>query len=119
MNDMSAWQEQLTQDIWLVGIRGRLDQSLSPQLEERLVDLLEQGNCKLVVDLSGVTYINSGGLRCLVSAWRKAQGQNGDVILFGLNTRLQEIFAMIGFDSVFKIHDSSDLAQAAFEDSSK
>jgi len=114
MSERGVWQERLSENVWLVGLNGRLDQDLSPQLEERLVELLENGRSRLLVDLSGVTYINSGGLRCLVSAWRKARRQNGDVMLFGLNVRLQEIFSIIGFDSVFKIFDSQEMAEAAF-----
>jgi anti-anti-sigma factor len=109
---MSVWQEKLPQsDSWLVGVSGRLDQSLNPKLEETLNDLLENGHCRLVVDLTHATYINSGGLRCLVSAWRRAKAGEGALTLCGLNPRLQEIFAMVGFDKVFTIHDDCAAAR--------
>ena len=107
------WQKQIAPDIWLVGVGGRLDQSLTPQLHETLTGLLDNGRYRLIVDLSGVVYINSGGLRCLISAWRRARAENGDVILFGLNGRILEVFAMIGFDNLFRICDTSQEAQAA------
>ena len=112
---MNVWQEQLTPNIWLVGVGGRLDQNLSPQLEEQLLALLARGENQLVVDLTQVSYINSGGLRCLVSAWRRAQRQDGNLFLCGLNTRLQEIFSIIGFNDVFRIFPASGDAVAAFE----
>jgi anti-sigma B factor antagonist len=112
---MSVWQERLSPNVWLVGVGGRLDQNLSPQLEEKLLDLLTKGENQLVVDLTQVSYINSGGLRCLVSAWRRAQRQEGNVVLCGLNARLQEIFSMIGFDDVFQIFPVSTDAVASFE----
>jgi anti-sigma B factor antagonist len=118
MSEIGVFQEQLSPEVWMVGVRGRLDQALSPRLDESLIELIGDGRTQLVVDLTGVTYINSGGLRCLVSAWRKAQKQNGDVVLFGLNARLQEIFSMIGFDTVFRIYDARDSAEAAFDDQS-
>ncbi|MBX7250676.1 MAG: STAS domain-containing protein [Candidatus Promineofilum sp.] len=103
---MSVWQEKLPQsNTWLVGISGRLDQSLTPKLEEALNELLDNGHVSLVVDLTHATYINSGGLRCLVSAWRRAKASEGALTLCGLNSRLQEIFAMVGFDKVFTILD--------------
>jgi anti-anti-sigma factor len=101
--DMNIRQQQLTEDVWIVQVRGRLDQSQTPQLNETLVELIEREKYRLIVDLSDVSYINSGGLRCLVSAWRQARAHNGDVILLGLNDRLYEIFTMIGFDKVFQI----------------
>lgn len=110
---MSVWREALTNDTWRVAARGRLDQGLTPELEQHLLDLLGAGHSRIIVDLSEVTYINSGGLRCLVTAWRKAKKVNGDLFLFGLNSRLQEIFSMIGFDKVFQIYPTLELAQAA------
>jgi len=112
---MNVWQEQITPGIWLVGVGGRLDQNLSPQLEEQLLELLGRGENQLIVDLTQVSYINSGGLRCLVSAWRRAQRQNGNLLLCGLNARLQEIFSIIGFDDVFRIFPAREEAVIAFE----
>lgn len=110
---MTIWHERLPHtDAYLVGVSGRLDQSLNPELEETLNQLLENGHSDLIVDLSRTTYINSGGLRCLVSAWRRARSANGALRLCGLNPRLQEIFAMVGFDKVFEIHPNCDEARS-------
>ena len=114
-NQPAIWQEQQSKDIWLVGVRGRLDQSLTPQLNETLIGLLDNGRYRLIVNLSGVSYINSGGLRCLVSAWRKARAENGDIVLFGLNNRILEVFTMVGFDKVFHIVNTKLEAQTALE----
>lgn len=114
-NRQNIWQEHVSQAVWLVGVNGRLDQSLTPQLNETLTGLLDNGRYQLIVDLSGVTYINSGGLRCLVSAWRKAKAENGDMILFALNDRILEVFTMVGFDKVFHIVTTRLEAQAALK----
>lgn len=117
MNEqLNIWQEQYPHGIWLVGVRGRLDQSLMPQLNETLTDLLENGRYYLMVDLSGVTFINSGGLRCLVIAWRKARGEEGDVVLFGLNDHILNVFTMAGFNKVFRIVTNSLEAQNALQE---
>jgi anti-sigma B factor antagonist len=109
---MSVWQEKLPHsETWLIGVNGRLDQGLNPKLEETLNELLDNGHCHLVVDLTQATYINSGGLRCLVSAWRRAKAGEGSLVLCGLNERLREIFSMVGFDKVFDIHDDCAAAR--------
>lgn len=110
---MSVWQQPLPENRWLVGVRGRLDHSQSPRLEEHLTKLLQDGHHHLIVDLTETTYINSGGLRCLVSAWRKARQEDGNLVLCGLNDRLQEIFTMVGFDKVFQIYPTRVDAQQA------
>ena len=108
---MSISCDKTTGNIWIVSSRGRLDQSLNPQLEQSLTDLLEDGHTRFIINLSEVTYINSGGLRCLVSAWRRAKEQGGDLVLCGLNPRLEEIFSLVGFDRVFHIYNTYDEAE--------
>lgn len=103
---MSVWKEQLTGDIWLVGISGRLDQSQTTDLEESLQKLLDEGHNRLVIDLSKVTYVNSGGLRCLVTIWRQARDRGGNVVLCNLSERISRVFVVVGFDKVFEIYSS-------------
>ncbi len=110
---MAIQQEPLKNDVWLVRADGRLDQSQTSSLEATLNQLLDNGRQNLIVDLSQVSYINSGGLRSLVSAWRRARQQEGDVMLCGLNDRLQEVFTMVGFDKVFQIYPTVATAQRA------
>lgn len=106
---------EVSGEIWLVDAQGRLDQSLNPQLEKMLTGLIDEGQTRLIVDLSQSNYINSGGLRCLVTAWREAQEKGGDLVLCGLSGRIQEIFNMIGFDRVFSIHPTSEDALNHFQ----
>ena len=106
---MSITQQQ-SDKTYHINVTGRLDQAQTPQLEAVLISLLDAGHHTFIVDLTETTYINSGGLRCLVSAWRKARQQDGDLALCGLNERLLEIFSMVGFDKVFAIY--SDFAEA-------
>jgi anti-sigma B factor antagonist len=109
---MSVRQEYLENSIWLVTVNGRLDQNLNPQLDQTLTSLIETNHNDIIVDLSQTDYINSGGLRCLVSAWRKARQNEGNVWLCGLNDRLQEVFSMVGFDKVFQIYPTLAEARA-------
>jgi anti-anti-sigma factor len=108
---MSVQQEYLNDGVWLVNVSGRLDQNLNPQLDAALTGLLATDHNQIIVDLSQTDYINSGGLRCLVSAWRKARQNEGNVWLCGLNGRLEEIFSMVGFDKVFQIYPTLEEAR--------
>ena len=108
---MSVEQRHLQDDTWLILVEGRLDQALTPQLDAALNELLAAGHDSIIVDLSGTEYINSGGLRSLVSAWRKAGERDGRVVLCNLNHRLSEIFTMVGFDKVFQIYPTLDKAK--------
>lgn len=100
----------------LVVIRGRIDQNTAVFLDQLLDNALSQDPHKpLLVDLTAVNYINSGGLRCLVTARKKANAQQQDFWLCGLNDRLQEIFAIVGFDQLFRIFPDMETARQAHQ----
>jgi anti-anti-sigma factor len=104
---------QLDDEGVVVSLEGRLDSSTSPKLEKTLSTQLEQGRYWLFVDMGAVEYIASGGLKVLVSAWRRAQDHDGNVFLSGLQPRIVEIFEMVGFDMLFEIFPTLDDAVAA------
>jgi anti-sigma B factor antagonist len=112
---MNIWQEKVSDTVRLVGVNGRLDQNLTPTLEAELLTLLDQGIYHIIVDLRDVNYINSGGLRCLVTVWRQAHKHGGDLVLCGLNDRVVKVFSMVGFDKVFKIYDDHKAARKAIQ----
>ncbi|MGH2537371.1 MAG: STAS domain-containing protein [Candidatus Promineifilaceae bacterium] len=100
-------------DVWIVVVSGRLDQLQISDLENRLSQLLADSHARLLVDLSEVTYMNSGGLRCLLTGWRQARKLGGNLALCGLNQRLQDLFSLVGFDKVFNIYPTCLAAQQA------
>ncbi len=108
-----VWHRPLEQSVFLVGARGRLDHTTVLDMETALNQLLSAGHVQLVVDLSQASYINSGGLRALVSAWRAARKQGGDLHLCGVHGRLREIIEMVGFERVFQIHSTPSEAANA------
>ncbi|GAB4277922.1 MAG: hypothetical protein Kow0080_29210 [Candidatus Promineifilaceae bacterium] len=113
---MTITIETQESDTALIIVDGRIDQTQTPQLEQELNHLLENGRNRLIINMAGTTYINSGGLRTLVSAWRKAREANGDVVLFGLPQRIADIFVMVGFDKVFRIVNTQTEATHALSD---
>lgn len=112
---MTVWQRPGPDDTWYVGVQGRLAQDLNPQLEATLQELLDSDRSRLVVDLTETSYINSGGLRTLVTAWRRARQQGGNLVLYGLSRHVQDVFEIVGFDKVFDIFDTESEANQAWK----
>ena len=100
-------------NISIISIIGRLDQSQVNELELALNQAIEEVGSHIIVNLTNTNYINSGGLRCLVTGWRTAKKKDHNLVLCGLNNRLQEIFEMVGFDQVFTIYPNQDKAVEA------
>lgn len=99
----------------LIKPEGRIDADSAPELEKYLEKIFKAGQYHLVVDLSGVDYISSAGLRVLVSALKESHRYNrGDVRLAGLTSRLKEAFDLVGFDKLFQIFESPEDAVGSF-----
>jgi len=67
-----------------------------------------------VLDLSGVTYINSAGLRTLADFLTRNRASGGDLHLVSLSPKVERVFKIIGFDRFFDIYDSVEEATADF-----
>jgi anti-anti-sigma factor len=62
-----------------------------------------------------VSYISSRGLKTLVSSWRRAGDAGGNLVLFGMVSRVSSVFDTVGFTSLFDIYETLDDAQIAAE----
>jgi anti-sigma B factor antagonist len=98
-------------DVTIISVQGRLDSEESQGLEKQVVDILEQGNSKLLFDFNELEYINSSGLRILVMAYQRLKKQSdGMVAICGLRDYIEEIFEISGYDKLFSIFPSRDEA---------
>ncbi len=105
-------KEETRGDVRIVGLRGRLDASTTPPIEQRIAGLLDQGEKRLVFDLSELTYISSLGLRVLIVVAKSMQRTGGKLALAGLSDHIHEIFKIAGFTTVFSIYPNLEEAVA-------
>jgi anti-sigma B factor antagonist len=90
----------------LVEVKGRLDSASAPSLNAKLNEVLEKGSYKLVLDLSGLSFISSAGLRVLVNIQKACKRYNrGEVVLTKLPANIKESFDLVGFTLIFKIFE--------------
>ena len=69
---------------------------------------------QIVLNLSGVTYIDSGGLGTLVGVYSSARAAGADIKLTGLGQRLRDVLQITKLVTVFEVYDSEPEAIAAF-----
>ena len=98
----------------LVTVSGRIDSSSAPALDEALKQLTENGRYKLVLEMSGVEYMSSAGVRALVSALRTCKGRFGDVRIATPSVRVGEVLELAGLTSLFEIYDDTTAAVGSF-----
>ena len=98
----------------LVTVNGRIDSSNAAHFEKSLEELMETGRHKLVLNLTGVSYMSSAGLRTLVSALKECKKRSGDVRLAAPSERVAEVLSLAGLDSLFQVYDDDTAAVGSF-----
>ena len=96
-----------------IRINGRVDVETTKQLEDAANALIDQGETTLILDFTGVRYISSWGLRGVLSIAKKLNTAKGQLLISGLNAMVKEVFAVSGFDSMFKTFPTIEDAVAS------
>jgi anti-anti-sigma factor len=101
-------------EIVVVDVEGQLIVGNRQELKQRVLDELEKGERKFLIDFSQTGYIDSSGLGVLVSLSKKIREQGGELRLAGLNADLQTLFELTKLDTLFAITKTAEEALAAF-----
>lgn len=89
---------------------GRLNMVAAPGLREQLHNLVQAGNTRLVVDLSGVDTIDSSGLGALISGLKAARQSGGDLRIAAPGEQALAVLELTNLNRVLKSHESADSA---------
>jgi anti-anti-sigma factor len=101
-------------DVAVLAVTGRIDTTTSAQLETALSAAVASATHRVVLDLAGVDFISSQGLRVLLSALKTARHLGGDVKLCGLRAEIVQIFRISGFATLFDMRANVAEAVAQF-----
>jgi anti-sigma B factor antagonist len=83
-------------------------------LRENLKRILTSSR-KVVLNLVGISYIDSGGLGTLVGVYSSARSSGADIKLTGLGQRLRDVLQITKLVTVFEVYDNEQQATAAFQ----
>jgi anti-sigma B factor antagonist len=98
-------------------VTGRLvlgEQSGDALLQEVISDLLLHGQRDIIVNLDGVSQVDTSGLTALVGAHLVVARRNGRVKLVNSNGRIRKVLHATRLDTVFEVFDSEGAALASF-----
>ena len=101
-------------EVTLVEVEGQLIVGNRQELKQQVLEQLEGGDRKFVIDFANTGYIDSSGLGVLVSLSKKIREQGGELRLSSLNEDLRTLFELTKLDTLFKIADSKDKALQGF-----
>lgn len=103
--------ERTTSDAWIVvTVQGELDLSTASALRSELSGALEGGATHIVVDLLGVSFMDSTGLGVLMGTLLKLREREGDMRLVVEGGPVHRVLSLTGLTKVFAIFPSTDEA---------
>lgn len=103
---------KLVGDTTILEVSGDVDGSTAPDLQEQVLAAASPG-CRLLLDMSQVTFMSSAGLRVMLLLYRQISGNSGKVVLVGLSEDLQDTMSATGFLKFFTIADTLDAGEQA------
>jgi anti-sigma B factor antagonist len=88
----------------VLDVRGEVDLHSASQLQDRLLQLIATGRRSVVVDLTGLSFLDSTGLGVLVAARNEAERAGAALRLVCTSERMLKLFRITGLDAVFEIY---------------
>ncbi len=101
--------------VYLVSAAGRIDSSNALEFDQYLKNnTVDLGKYNIVLDLSGVEFMSSAGLRAIVALLRESKKHRGDVRLAAPSERVMDVLSLAGLDALFSIYDNPTAAVGSF-----
>jgi anti-sigma B factor antagonist len=102
--------EQRIEGVVVLSVKGRLDSNTSDEFEERLLNMVLEGETRFILDFEDLDYISSAGLRVLLKATKELKKKSGRLCLCSIRDYIREVFDLSGFSSFLPIH--SDIGES-------
>lgn len=100
--------------VHVVALSGELDANTSPVAQAQILPLATQG-ARILLDMAGVTFMSSAGLRLLLTTYREVAERNGRVAVANLADELKDTMSATGFLSFFTVHDDVNTGVLALQ----
>src|SRR2546430_15509417 len=110
VDGVRATTAQIGSDAFVVSVSGELDIATAGRLGEELERTSERGARRVIVDLVGLTFIDSVALGVLTEEARRLRATGGTCIVVSQDPRILRVFQITGLDRIFRIERS--LAEA-------
>lgn len=101
-------------DVTVVAVTGSVDALTAAEMAGILVNQIAEGRVNLVVDLTGLEFMSSAGLRTLLGAVKETRSNGGDLRIASSNPGIDKVLKMSGFHNIAKVFTSSTEAVASF-----
>lgn len=112
--ELDIKRDRTAEGIAVIEVAGELDLYTAPQLKEHLLAALEEGAIKVVIDMSGVHFIDSSALGVLIGGVKRLKPNDGRLVLVSIDENVNWIFRITGLNNVFDMYSTREEALASF-----
>jgi len=105
-------EEQPDPDTRVISVSGEIHVTTAPEFSQRLNDAIASGTRGLVIDMSGVEFIDSTGLSVLLNGLRRVTRAESRLSLVVSNPTVMRLFEITRLDSTFDIQPTREAALA-------
>ncbi len=100
--------------ITVVAPTGRLDVAGAPTLKEAISEVVKNGPPRIVIDMEGVSFVDSTGLGSVISALKQVRGSQGELRLAAPNQQARVVLELTTLDRVFPYYATVEEALTGF-----
>jgi len=90
-------------NVTVVDLEGKMNTSTSTEADAFLSQLVQGGSNMLLMNMQGIDYISSSGLRVILATGKKVGSAGGKLAFCNLNMSVGEVFRVSGFDTIFPV----------------
>jgi anti-sigma B factor antagonist len=90
----------------VVAVSGELDLHSAPDLQTRLAEVIAEGASAVVIDLLGVSFVDSAGLGVLVGAAKALRSSGGRLVVAADDRRITRVLQLTGLDRAIEVETS-------------
>lgn len=113
MGNYQVAEDLIEDQVRALRVSGEVDFDVAPQFKREIVSHIDNGDRRLIVDLSAVSFIDSTAIGVLVGAIKRMRAVAGSLVVVCDNDEVRGIFEAVGLENVITLHASDSDAVAA------
>ena len=107
---------RMVNQTWVIALKGSIDALTANEITSYTVEQFDDQGTQLVVDLSGVAFMSSAGLRAVLTVLKERRQRGGDLRLAAAQPGVEKVLKISGFTSIVKTYPTVESAVASFQE---
>jgi anti-sigma B factor antagonist len=107
---LSVQLSRTAENVVVIDLEGEIDIYTAPEFRDALLQAIDEGARRVVVDVSKVTFMDSTGLGVFVSGEKRIRPQGGLLLIVCQDETIMRIFQITGLADVFTFRETREAA---------